>query len=81
MTDAVYTLNHLFLGGPEPSCADAADANDSGEVDLSDSVFTLAWLFLGGEEPPAPFLLGCGRDSTEDALECESFVAEACTDL
>ena len=30
LTDAVFTLNHLFLGGPAPDCADAADADDNG---------------------------------------------------
>jgi len=51
---------------------DAADADDSGKLDISDPIYTLGFLFLGGEAPPAPFG-ACGPDATEDALGCASF--------
>src|SRR5262245_57516850 len=72
IADAVRIFGFLFLGTPRfLSCKDAADANDSEEVDLSDGVYILAYLFLGGSEPPAPFP-GCGADPTDEALDCRS---------
>ncbi|MBI4606902.1 MAG: hypothetical protein HY721_33480 [Planctomycetes bacterium] len=64
LSDAVYTLGWLFLGGPPPACPDAADANDDGQIGLSDTIFTLGWLFLGGPAPPAPGPEACGQDAT-----------------
>jgi hypothetical protein len=72
LSDAVNTLNFLFLGGPGPECFQAADADDNGTVELTDSVWTLNFLFLGGPSPPAPHP-ECGPDVTADALTCESF--------
>ncbi|MGQ9591553.1 MAG: lamin tail domain-containing protein [Planctomycetota bacterium] len=74
LTDAVFTLNYLFLGGGPneevPRCMDAADADDSGVVNISDAIFTLQYLFLGGSEPPAPGpVLPAGCDPTADDLE------------
>jgi hypothetical protein len=57
-------------------CADAADADDSGAIDLADAIHLLSALFLGGPAPAAPFP-ACGTDPTEDALDCE----EACPPL
>jgi hypothetical protein len=60
MSDAVYLLSHLFLGGPEPvpvACGpDPAaiangDANGDRSVDLSDGIYLLSHLFLGGPAP------------------------------
>ncbi|MEM7235925.1 MAG: hypothetical protein AAF517_27405, partial [Planctomycetota bacterium] len=72
LTDAIFGLQYLFLGGDAPSCADAADANDDNAVDLSDSLHVLAFNFLGGNPPPAPFPR-CGLDETKDSLGCESY--------
>jgi hypothetical protein len=72
LSDAVFVLSYLFLGGPEPQCVKSADPNDSGEVDVSDGVFVLSFLFLGGLGPREPFP-GCGPDPTADALTCESY--------
>jgi hypothetical protein len=72
LTDAVFTLRHLFLAGERPPCLDAADADDGGVLTLSDSVFLLNALFLGGEPLPAP-AGDCGEDPTQDTLACESY--------
>ena len=72
LTDAVFTLNHLFLSGLEPSCLDATDTNDTGKVDLTDAIYTLNHLFLGGPAPEQPFPT-CGPDRTDDELACQSF--------
>jgi len=67
--DAIFTLNHLFLGGPVPPCRDAADSNDDGRIDISDGSYTLAFLFLGGPRPPEPNPVA-GEDPTADGLDC-----------
>ena len=72
LSDAVFTLNHLFLGGREPPCRDAANANGDPNLDISDAVYTLTYLFLGGREPPAPFE-GCGESPFELRPDCVSF--------
>ena len=55
-----------------PSCRKAADANDSGTIDIADPVFLLNALFSGGPSPPATFA-ECGPDPTIDDLTCLSF--------
>ncbi len=57
-----------FLGGTEPTCPDAADADDSGKIELTDAVFTLSFLFGGGSRPlPLPYPER-GRDGEMDKL-------------
>ena len=72
LSDAIFVLASLFLGGETPSCDKAADTNDDGQLDISDPVFLLGYLFLGSKAPSEP-LASCGADPTEDALSCESF--------
>ncbi|MGH9362817.1 MAG: hypothetical protein ACRD2T_12965, partial [Thermoanaerobaculia bacterium] len=69
ISDAVFTLQYLFLGGGAPACEDAADANDDGDLDLSDAVSVLQSLFLTGLPllPPGP---EPGPDPTADPLTC-----------
>ncbi|MCZ6794118.1 MAG: hypothetical protein O7J95_10960 [Planctomycetota bacterium] len=78
ITDAVFTLNHLFLGGRAPDCQDAADADDNGDLDITDAVYTLSWLFLGGAAPPAPGPAECGGDPTADELEICGYDPAGC---
>lgn len=63
ISDAVFTLQYLFLGGPEPECLAAADANDDDQLDISDAVRVLAVLFQGGSSMPEPYPLA-GEDPT-----------------
>jgi hypothetical protein len=73
ITDGIFVLNYLFLGGQTPPCLDAADANDDGEINITDGIFILNFLFLGGTEPPAPFE-SCGTDpGPDDGVTCLSF--------
>jgi hypothetical protein len=67
LSDAVYTLDFLFIGGPAPRCPDAADANDDGTLNIADPVTVLQALFTGGATiaPPYPEI---GEDPTPDAL-------------
>lgn len=69
ISDAVFVLSFLFLGGPSSCCDDALDANDDGVVDIGDPVFALNFLFLGGAKIPAPYPLASG-DRSEDGLQC-----------
>ena len=67
LTDAIRVLGFLFLGGSEPDCMDAADADDSGfPVDISDAIYSLTYQFLGGPEPLPPGPTTCGPDVGEE---------------
>ena len=69
ISDASFSLNYLFLGGPAPLCMDAADSNDDGRFDLSDAIAGLNSLFLGTGPLPQP--TGApGQDPTADDLGC-----------
>ncbi|MBI4603842.1 MAG: hypothetical protein HY721_17950 [Planctomycetes bacterium] len=68
ISDAVKTLRYLF-SGDEIGCADAADIDDSGVVQITDPIVLLDHLFRGGSAPPPPFP-DAGPDPTPDALGC-----------
>ncbi|MBI4582685.1 MAG: family 10 glycosylhydrolase [Planctomycetes bacterium] len=55
ISDAIGTLEWLFLGTSIPSCLAAANANGDAEVDISDPIGLLEFLFLGNSPPPEPF--------------------------
>lgn len=76
ISDAIFTLVYLFLGGNPPACPDAADLNDDGKIDVSDPIALLWSLFLEpGRWIPYPFPLP-GLDPTSDDLgPCEVGVA------
>jgi CD109 antigen len=72
LSDAVTTLNHLFLGipaGQRSICEDAADTNDDGFLNITDPIALLQHLFLGGAAPAAPYP-DEGQDTTADELRC-----------
>ena len=69
LSDAVATLQYLFMGTAAPACFDAADANDDGVLSMSDAVRTLQFLFLGGPSLPEP-TSAPGVDPTTDMLSC-----------
>ena len=70
LSDAVFTLNYLFLGGSQPSCLDSSDTDDDGVVNIADGIGVLQFLFLGGEPPSSPGPYTCGTDPTPDTLSC-----------
>lgn len=53
LSDLIYLVNHLFLGGPEPVCRGEANVNgDSAcEMDLTDIIYLVNYMFLGGQSP------------------------------
>ena len=70
ISDGIFGLAFLFLGGQTPVCERALDANDDSEPDISDMIYVLSYLFLArSPEPPPPFP-GCGLDLTPDSLPC-----------
>lgn len=73
LTDAVFLLNHNFLGGPELPCMAACDANGDGRVagQVLDAVYLVTHLFLGGPPPPEPFP-ACGPDLQPSGLACDT---------
>jgi hypothetical protein len=73
MEDATFILKYLYVPGhPDPTCRDAADANDDGIPLLSDAIYLLRHLYVpGAPAPPTPFP-GCGSDPTADGLDCIS---------
>ena len=77
LSDAVFILGFLFLGGAAPSCLESANVNDDTEIDLSDSVYLLSFLFLGGLAPPAPgsTTAPCGEDpaSSPSFVGCAAY--------
>ncbi len=49
--DAIYILNYLFKGGPDPCPMEAGDANCDGAAGLGDAIYILNYLFKGGDPP------------------------------
>jgi hypothetical protein len=72
ISDGLSILSHLFLRGAAPACRDAADADESGAIDISDAIRIFGFLFLGSPPPPPPGPHTCGVDLTADALDCRS---------
>jgi len=61
ISDGVRDLVWLFaLGGLEPECLDAADADANLQIELTDAVYIFTYLFLGGIQPPEPGPNACG---------------------
>ena len=76
LSDAISTLQALFVGPGIFPCEDAADTNDDGALDISDVITTLVTLFQTAIDIPAPGPTSCGEDPTEDSLSCREY--EAC---
>ncbi|MEM7233745.1 MAG: PQQ-dependent sugar dehydrogenase, partial [Planctomycetota bacterium] len=72
ITDGIFTLNFLFIGGRGPDCFAAADLDSNLRVELTDAVFEFNFLFLGGPAPGAPFP-ECGIEGA-DGIECDAFL-------
>jgi len=67
VSDGIYLLSHLFLGGPAPvplaycggfsPAVTNGDSNGNGQLDVSDPIQILSWLYVGGVEP----VVACGE--------------------
>jgi Dockerin type I domain len=58
VSDAVWIVNYVFLGGSPPQPMEAGEANCDGDVNISDAVWIINYVFLGGNTP-------CDLDSDE----------------
>jgi hypothetical protein len=54
ITDIVYLINNLFIGGPPPTPLVAGDANCDGKINVVDVVYLINYLFIGGPPPCEP---------------------------
>ena len=62
ITDGIFILNFLFLGGDSPTCLEAANSDNDGAVSITDGIYILNFLFLGGPGPLPPGPNNCGPD-------------------
>jgi hypothetical protein len=51
ISDVVYLINYLFIGGPAPDPLALGDANCDGVVNGADVVYLINYLFIGGPPP------------------------------
>jgi CubicO group peptidase (beta-lactamase class C family) len=62
VSDAVYIINYVFVGGNPPNPFKAGDANCDNSVNVSDAVWIINYVFVGGNSP-------CDTDG-DDVLDC-----------
>jgi Dockerin type I domain len=62
VSDAVYIINYVFVGGPAPYNYEAGDTNCDDLVNVSDAVSIINFVFTGGNEP-------CDTDG-DDVPDC-----------
>ena len=55
ISDAVYSLETLFLGARFVACEAALDCNSDNAHDIADAIFNLIHLFAGGTSPSIPY--------------------------
>lgn len=51
VSDAVYIINYIFVGGPPPDPMDNANVNCDFAVNVSDAVWLINFVFVGGPPP------------------------------
>jgi hypothetical protein len=51
VSDAVYIINYVFVGGNPPDPLSAADVNCDATVNVSDAVWIINYVFVGGNNP------------------------------
>jgi len=51
VSDAVYIINYVFVGGFAPEPMEAGDTNCDGIVDVCDAVWIVNYVFVGGDAP------------------------------
>lgn len=51
VSDAVFILSYLFIGGSSSECLEYGDLNGDNTIDISDSIYLLEYLFKGSSPP------------------------------
>lgn len=69
ISDAVFIVQYLFLGGPQSQCPRTNDTTGDSFVDIGDAVTLLTRLFDNGPPLPAPYP-GCGFDPAVSSIDC-----------
>ncbi len=54
ISDAVYIINYIFVGGAAPDPMASAEVNCDGDVNVSDAVYLINHVFVGGTAPCDP---------------------------
>ena len=65
IADGIWILNFMFQEGPEGTCAEACDADDSGDLEMTDAIYVIQYQLLNGPAPVAPFP-ACGIETGAD---------------
>ncbi|MDO8560042.1 MAG: VCBS repeat-containing protein [bacterium] len=73
ISDPIFILGSLLPGGAQPSCLDAADADDNSQIQTQDAIAALNYMFAGGPEIPSPGPTTPGPDPTADPLGCAQY--------
>lgn len=64
VSDVVYLINYLFIGGPAPDPIARGDVNRDNFVNVTDVVYLINYLFIGGPSPCEGKLLSSSESST-----------------
>lgn len=72
ISDVLHIRRWLFNGDRAPVCLDAADVDDSGQLNITDFIALLNHLFLGAPTPEPPVGVP-GPDPTADRLPCAEY--------
>jgi hypothetical protein len=51
VSDAVFVINYVFVGGDTPVPLACGDSNSDGTVNVSDAVYIINYVFVGGDIP------------------------------
>jgi hypothetical protein len=51
VSDAVYIINYVFVGGNPPQPLMSGDANCDDKINVSDAVYIINFVFVGGHPP------------------------------
>jgi hypothetical protein len=64
LSDGIFIINFLFLGGESPDCSSSADSNDDSRLDIADAIYLFNFLYNHGAALPPPGAPGedCGFD-------------------
>lgn len=73
ITDVIFLIEWLFLGGPVSGCERTGDVNADGILDVVDIVYFLNALFLSGAPIAAPYP-GCGMDTFASGIPCNTYM-------
>ena len=65
ISDGIWMLQELHLGGPSGTCAEACDANGDSSYNTADAIYVIYYRLLDGPAPTAPFP-DCGVEVGSD---------------